>query len=290
MYIEPYTVQECRFAYCYHLYLRWGTHCRRICSPLVGLSSSVAREFAQEFGIELLEWEPGETEVRTLVSLQPTETVAACASKLKGRTSKWLRQELRLEQPEKLLSKGYFACTSGKSERAAVDRYLDQQGEHHGYASRVLPPVQVSRFEDTDADHVCAAHAFTVLRFHLVLGTWGRRGVFAQAEAAAVTEAWRALQQAEKFALLKVSFVPDHVHLAVRVHPAVAPDGLVVRLLNVAQEVIWAHFAGAAIQAGIPRLWQPSAYIGSFGDLATAKIQRYLQNWAEEDLPRTDQP
>jgi REP element-mobilizing transposase RayT len=283
MHIEPYAIEECRFAYCYHVYLRWGTHRRWPFPALPRLSCSGARELVHEYGLELREWEATEKEVGTLVSLPPGEPVSACAGKLKGRTSKWLRQELKLAQPENLLSKGYFACTTGKSDRAAVERYLDQQGEHHGYARRVVPPVYVRSFEDRDAAHLCAAHAFTLLRFHLVLGTWGRRGVFAQDEAGAVTEAWRAMEAAERFSLMKVSFVPDHVHLAVRTHPAVAPATLVLRLLDVSQEVIWKDFAPAAIQAGIPRLWQPGGYVGSFGELTTANVQRYLRNWAEAD-------
>jgi hypothetical protein len=55
--------------------------------------------------------------------------VSACASKLKGRTGKWLRQELGLAKPEDLLSKGYFACTTGKSDRASVERYLRNWAE-----------------------------------------------------------------------------------------------------------------------------------------------------------------
>ena len=105
MRIEPYTVEECRFAYCYHVYLRWSTHCRRSQPALSRLSSAVAQEQAQEYGIGLLEWQAAETEVRALVSLQPGEAVAVCASKLKGRTSKWLREELKLDQPTSLLSK-----------------------------------------------------------------------------------------------------------------------------------------------------------------------------------------
>src|SRR5262249_13309572 len=158
-----------------------------------------------------------------------------------GHTSKWLRAALGLPQPANLLSKGYFACTAGKSERDAVERYLEQQGEHHGYAGRAQAPVYVRTFPDTDEACVRADHAVTLLRFHLVLGTWRRRGVFAQPEAQAVTETWQALGHAERFTLLKVSFVPDHVHVAVRTHPAVAPGALGVRLMNVSQEVIWAR-------------------------------------------------
>jgi REP element-mobilizing transposase RayT len=84
-----------------------------------------------------------------------------------------------------------------------------------------------------------------------------------------------------RFVLLKVSFVPDHVHLAVRIHPSVAPSHLVVTLMNVAQRVAWSEFASDVIQARVERLWQPSAYIGSFGDLATSQLKAYLRNCAE---------
>ena len=52
--------------------------------------------------------------------------------------------------------------------------------------------------------------------------------------------------------------------------------------MNAAQEVVWSQFADAAITAGVHRLWQPSAYVGTFGDLATPKIQKYLRHWTED--------
>ena len=39
-------------------------------------------------------------------------------------------------------------------------------------------------------------------------------------------------QANSRFVLLKVSFLPDHVHVAVRVHPSVAPAVLVAELMN----------------------------------------------------------
>ena len=38
----------------------------------------------------------------------------------------------------------------------------------------------------------------------------------------------------------------------------------------------------AGFRAGLERLWEPSVYVGSFGDLATPKIQQYLRNWSAE--------
>jgi REP element-mobilizing transposase RayT len=109
--------------------------------------------------------------------------------------------------------------------------------------------------------------------------SWARHGIFGPEEAKAVAGVWRALEEKEQFALLKVSFVPDHVHVAVRCHPSVAPAQLVVALMNTAQKTLWEGFADAVIQAKLKRLWQPSAYVGSYGDLATPKLQRFIQNW-----------
>jgi len=42
--------------------------------------------------------------------------------------------------------------------------------------------------------------------------------------------------------------------------------------MSVGQDAVQEYSRGA-------RLWQPGAYIGSFGDLATPQIQKYVQNW-----------
>ena len=133
-----------------------------------------------------------------------------------------------------------------------------------------------------DEGRLNAKHACTLIQFHFVLGTWKRRGVFGSQEGRAIATAWQRLQAKNQFALLKVSFLPDHVHLAVRSHPAVSPAKLVVIFMNVGQQVMFEHCPDAVISARLERLWQPSAYMGSYGSLATPQIQRYMQNWANE--------
>jgi REP element-mobilizing transposase RayT len=192
-----------------------------------------------------------------------------------------LRAALRLEHATDLLARGYFACTTGKSRQQQVDAYLSAQGEHHGYTQRLLPPVYVQSYpvDATTEAGLQTHHACAVLRFHLVLATWRRHGVFGSEEGQAIAECWRRLEGVEYFALLKASFVPDHVHVAVQTYPGISPASLVVRLMNAAQRLVWERFRSAAIQAGIERLWQPSAYVGSFGDWATPQIQHYIRNW-----------
>jgi putative transposase len=222
------------------------------------------------------------TDLLLLASLKPDETISACTGKLKGRVSKWLRAALQLSEPTDLLSRGYFACTVGKSTSEAVEQYLNQQSEHHGYAERVLPPVFAESYDLSAADEarISPQHAVTVAQYHLVLATKGRRGVFGTQEGRAVAAAWRKLQTSLNVALIKVSFLPDHLHLALRAHPAVSPAKLAIELMNAAQQVVFEQFPAAVVQARLERLWQSSAYIGSYGNLASSQISKYINNWA----------
>jgi len=284
MLIQPYQQGELTFAWCYRVHYRWRTYRAAPHPALAGLDGATLGALLQDYDAHVLEATASETDVKLLASLLPTETVAAGVSKAKGRASKWLHEQLQLQGPQKLLSRGYFACTAGQSTTEAVQRYLEQQSEHHGYATRVNPPVFIQRYPSTTADEerLSAERAVTNLQLHIVLATWRRKGVFGGAEGAATAARWRQMQDELTLALDKVSFVPDHVHLAVRIHPSVSPARMVIALMNAAQELLWRDFPDSVIRAGVPRLWQPSAYIGGFGDLESPKIAAYVREWEKQ--------
>lgn len=269
-----YTSDELKFAYAYHAYLHWQTYRNRPCIALQTLHRDTVDDFASRYSIHVLECQASSRGLRLLVSLRPDAAVAAADGKLKGQTAKWLR-----EQSNGRFARGYFACTTGKSTAAQVDAYLSAQAEHHGYSKRARPPVYVKTFAlaADDERRLQPPNARAVLQFHFVLASRFRRGVFSDRSGPEVTKAWRALEQKHKFALLKVSFVPDHVHLAVRAHPSVAPAEIAVALMNSAQGVMWRDFQADVIRARLEQLWQPAVYIGSFGDLATPQIEAYLR-------------
>ncbi len=180
MLIQPYQLEELHFACCFRVYYRWRTH-RATSQPVLSrLNRETLDALLQEYGIHILESSASPSDVKVLASLLPVETVASCASKMKGRVSKWLRGQTNLSQEQKLLSRGYFACTTGASTAEAVLAYLESQGEHHGYMPRPLPPVFVASYSRTpeDEQRLSASHAVTVLQFHIVLSTWRRNGVF----------------------------------------------------------------------------------------------------------------
>jgi REP element-mobilizing transposase RayT len=281
MLLQPYRLDELEFAYCYRVYLRWRTHRAKPISPLATLSLDTLKPIASRFDIHILEANAGSTEVLLLVSLLPQETISACVSKLKGQLSKWLRQQLDLSAPTDLLSNGYFACTAGQSTTEAVHQYLERQSEHHGYDDMPRPPVFVQTFELSSEDErrISADHCVTYLQHHIVLATRSRNGVFGRESGADLAMHWRQLLCDRRGALVKTSFVPDHVHLAVRVHPTVSPADLILELMNGSQEFMWHRYAGSVLRAGVERLWQPSAYLGSFGDLESSRISSYVKHW-----------
>jgi len=281
MQIQPYQLEELNFAWCHRVYYRWRTHRRHPHPALAQLDRHVLCELVKPYGIHVLELRADQIDIRALVSLKPTESVSAGASKTKGRVSKWLSQQDPPPKAAKSLGRGYFAATTGQSTSSAVEEYLEQQGEHHGYSDRVRPPVFTQRLQRTDeSSHILQAdHAATVLNYHVVLATWWRRGVFCTSSAEAVRDGWRKLQSDHRMVIDKVSFLPDHVHVALALHPSKSPAEIVVAMMNAAQELMWNSFDATVVKAGVERLWQPSAYIGSFGDLSSSAISAYVGRW-----------
>jgi REP element-mobilizing transposase RayT len=279
MLIQPYQLQELRFAWCNRIYFRTRTHRRKPVSALAKLSVTELADILRPYEVELLEFTATELEIRGLLSLTPFESTSSALSKTKGRISLWLREQLG--ESAKVMAKGYFAVTTGQSVSAAVDEYLESQAAHHGYADRANPPVFVRSMAQPDemARRLETDHAVTRLRYHLVFVVPRRKGLFHAESAAEVTARW--LELPGKFLIDKVSFLPDHVHIAVSVHPTVAPAQVTCELMNCSQELIWKRHSSSVVRAGVERLWRPSAYIGSFGDLSSNAISAYLQHWLQ---------
>src|SRR6185369_2718615 len=166
MRLYKYQPHEIHFAFCYRVYFSWRTHRALPLSPLTTLQRRTLDALLEPYNIRVLECVTNATELKCIVSLKPLEPISGCASKLKGKVSKWLKDELKLAQPESLLSKGYFACTTGKSRSKIVERYLSSQAKHHGYSNRFLPPIFVEqyRLSPQDKARISANHAFVVAR------------------------------------------------------------------------------------------------------------------------------
>ena len=279
--LRQYTPDELKLACSYQVYLRWRTHRNRRFAELSSLEREVLASLVVPHDIRVLECRSDERNVLSFVSLGHEEPVSACVSKLKGKVSKMLRQRIGSQAPDRLLSRGYFACTYGKSSAETIEEYLSRQGKHHGYEDRPCPPVYVKEYPPSSADEarLHPKHGRAVLRFHLVLPTQMRLGILGARSGEALAQRWRELGQNGDFGLIKISVVPDHVHLAVRAHPKLPPGSLVLSLMNTGQETMFESFLHDVRRVGASRVWQPGAYIGAYGDFESPKIRKYIRDW-----------
>ncbi|XZE19345.1 transposase [Pirellulaceae bacterium SH449] len=246
MFIQPYSTEELELSFCNRVYFRFGSNRSKPIEPLPRLTKQIVGDLLVPYDIHLLELAATNVDLRILVSLTATESVSAAASKIKGHISKRLSYDAMDHLPgeqQKWLGRGYFAATTGHTRTAEVASYFERQTNHHGYDDRPRSPTYVDSFA-LDESLLATDHAVARLRYHLVFATEARRGVFHDVSAPRVTEAWRRLEPEWKAVIEKVSFLPDHVHIAVSVHPVVSPAALVVALMNEAQEIVWEHFAG----------------------------------------------
>ncbi len=281
MHLQSYISDDLRIAWCNRILIRCRTHRRRPLEPLERLTPEILKLLLEPYGVHLLELATTPTEFQAMLSLKPNESATTAASKTKGRISKWLTDQLGPSLSDDIrLARGYFAVTLGEPDSKSIDGYLSRQSEHHEYDQQVRPPVYVQSIDYDDEkrqEKLATDHASTLLRYHVVLATWHRRGVFIDATAKCVTERWRAMQ--EGFLIDKVSFVPDHVHIALTMHPTRSPLAVVTSLMNASQELMWECHPSVVIKSAVERLWQPGAYIGSFGALSSKAIKAYMHRW-----------
>lgn len=273
MLITPLT--ELSWAYQLHYYLCFRTHRRHqfFTSKIdVDVLLTVINEICNRHEYHLLQSKTFPDQFRCLVSLRPNQSISSVVQTIKANASR--ECGLRLKLNTKIWARGFLATTIGKMRLDAVREYLEQQGEHHGYASRVLPPVYCYRA--TNPVTLRSSHAAFELNYHLVFATYMRKGVFTSGVGQRLTEYWLKVAAKRGFAIDQLSVVPDHIHLLMRSLPSASVQECALSLLNNAQYFIAQDYPHSLIDAGLNQLWQPSAYAGTCGEVSTSLMKKWL--------------
>ncbi len=275
MYLTPYTTLT--WAYQLHYYLCFRTHRRRRLFSSERCASALTRlvrEITSNHEYHLLEQKPYPNQLRCLLSLRPSQSVAKAVQTLKSNSSRELARQFELPVP--LWARGYLARSSGKVRASAVRRYLDTQVAHHGYASRIRPPVYKYRANRLTA--LSSAHAWFDLAHHLVFSTQYRKGVFTSTTGQALTSYWLKVADKRNFTLDQISIVPDHMHLIVRIVPKMSIEEVALLLLNNGQHFIGKNYPELLIENQINQLWNDSAYAGTCGQITTALLIKWIES------------
>ena len=273
MFINPIT--EIAWAYQLHYYLCFRTYRRQqfFASEMKSdVLRAVVNEICKRHDYHLLKNKIYPDQVRCLISLRPHQSVSNIVKIIKANASRECGLQLKLTTP--VWARGFMARSIGRVRIGAVQQYLAQQAEHHGYATRVLPPVHAYRAATTSV--VRSPHAVFDLNYHLVFATYRRMGFFTSSLGQRLTEYWLKVGPKRGFALDQLTIVPDHVHLLIRTLPRVSIEQCALSLLNNAQHFIAERYPHALVEAGLNQLWQPSAYAGTCGEISTSLMKKWL--------------
>ena len=263
------------WAYQLHYYLCFRT--RRCRSIFITTEHSEAldaalREICERHDYHLLQAKVYPDHLRCLLSLRPAHTISKVIQTLKANSARLFNAQFALRPP--LWGRGFLARSVGRVRLGVVKQYISGQAEHHGYDRRVRPPV--SRCSTKAPATLRAAHASFELNHHLVFATRYRRGVFDSILGAALIQYWQRVASARGFAIDRVTLVPDHAHLLVRITPQLSIEECAFSLLNNGQHFVGQHAPEAMIQARLEQLWQASAYAGTTGKVTTALVKAFL--------------
>jgi putative transposase len=274
MHLEPF--REISWAFQLHYHICFRTHRRRPFFDEPARAAALAGALADICSLKavhLLEkrQEPGS--VQLVISLRPNQIISEVLKAVKTASSTAVCREFGIVAP--LWARGYLARSLGSVRLQAVKQYIALQAEHHGYDKRMRPPI--FRFRAAAPRELTTAHASFDLTHHLVVATKFRSAVFGAKTGEALVNYWMKVAAKRGFAIDRVTVLPDHVHLLVRITPKISVEQVTLCLINNAQYFMGKNFPGALVDAKIDQLWQPSAYAGSCGELPTALLKAFLR-------------
>ena len=275
MYLTPY--ETLTWAYQLHYYLCFRTHRRRqlfSSGEIADALKQFVKEISRNHDYHLLDHHTYSNQLRCLLSLRPSQTIAKSVQILKSNSARELARLFAVSTP--IWARGYLARSSGHVRTSAVRAYLERQAAHHGYANRILPPVFKYRAQTSSV--LSSAHANFDLSHHLVFSTNQQKAVFTSVTGDALTRYWLTVAARRQFAIDQISIVPDHMHLMVRIVPKTSIEEVALSLLNNGQHFIGKHYPELLIENGIDQLWNASAYAGTCGDITTALIMKWLSS------------
>ena len=273
MLLEP--LNTISWAYQLHYYLCFRTRKRRpvfISPEHVGAIDAALTEICERHEYHLLQAMVYPDHLRCLVSLRPEHGISKVVQTIKANSARIFDAQFSMAPP--LWGRGYLARSVGRVRPGVIKHYISDQSEHHGYDKRIRPPV--SRYRAQESVELSEQHCTFDLNHHLVFATRYRRGVFESSLGDSLIQYWRRVASARGFAIDRVTILPDHLHLLVRVAPKMSIEECCLSLLNNGQHFVGQHAPEALIEAGIEQLWQPSAYAGTTGRVTTALVKAFL--------------
>ena len=169
---------------------------------------------------------------------------------------------------------GYYVGSVGKASKISAQRYIDNQGKHHGI--RDLASREVMRWSNPHAPRLRAAHATFELSYHVVLVTTARISVFDQYIAPKLFNAMVAISETEGFYIERASLLYDHIHMLIKLTPSLSVRACIQEMMAGTWRFMMERYTGVLKNTGAYNLWTESFYVSTVGHATTAQIKSFL--------------
>jgi putative transposase len=286
----PFHAKNTEFAYQLHYHLGFRTRrniavfddSQRAELLRVTLSEVCDRKHYHVLGVDV-----GDSWVRLLLSLRPSQSPAKVVQTIKANTGRRLLEacpevESRTGR-RSLWSRGYYMRSVGDVSDEVALGYIARQREHHECEvgnSRLLAEYRTpnpKRFFDLRSFGHCVAE----YNCHLVCCPLDHVSAIDVAIAEELAAYILRIASAKAFDVISLAVVEDHLHLLAALRPNQSPDYLAFALMNNTSHWIGRRNPGAIKVWNAPGLWAPSAFVRTAGAVTTDVIRGHLQAKSE---------
>lgn len=123
-------------------------------------------------------------------------------------------------------------------------------------------------------------HAVSLVNYHVVFAPKYRRGILVNEIRARLIEVLQSVARDNKWEIIALEVMPDHVHLFISADTRTRPEIVVKRFKGRSSHVLREEFPELL---KMPTLWTRSYFLSTAGNVSSETIQRYIENqWGKK--------
>lgn len=118
------------------------------------------------------------------------------------------------------------------------------------------------------------------MNYHFVWCPKYRRKVIAGKVEARLKDIISSIAGENKWEIIALETMPDHVHLFIRTNPQVAPNNIIARIKGVTSRLLREEFPD--LKRRLPTLWTRSYFVSTHGHVSSEAIKKYVEEQKKE--------
>ncbi len=217
----------------------------------------------EEDGIRRLASHWSSHSIQLTCSVTPQVSPTQFTSRIKGRLQHQIRQAGLLVD----FSRKVAFRTIGENRRQHVENYIENQVSKEQYVDPNFA-IQMQKFTEVDSNVLLQEPSKTRsgrywYNLHLVLVTTARMRFTDERALRRISETCRRIAELKGYLISRRSVMPDHLHLSLRGNLDHSPEMIALSFMN-----------NLAYCMGQKMIWQPSYYVGSFGEYDMGAVRK----------------